>query len=218
MHQRCVPGSHLGLGRGRERKRGRLLRRGGSRQRFEQSLRARFDYDEQNAAFLASRGVKLTGAARWFLEAPDAAERFGTVEGALLASHPVGKDNIVSLSMEGGSSVSATPPPLYQFSLGGPFRLGAFPAYAFRGPKFFLGSAGFKIKVGRLPTLLGGKVYLDTLLEAGSVFQDIDRARVKSSFTTGFAADTFLGPFFVGGSIGNGGDRRAYFLIGRQVR
>jgi hypothetical protein len=43
-------------------------------------------------------------------------------------------------------------------------------------------------------------------------------ARFKSSFTTGLTADTLIGPLFAGASVGDGGDVRVYFLIGRLVR
>ena len=43
-------------------------------------------------------------------------------------------------------------------------------------------------------------------------------AKFKSSVTGGLAADTFFGPFFVGGSLGDGGAVRAYVMVGRFVR
>ena len=50
------------------------------------------------------------------------------------------------------------------------------------------------------------------------MFEDPSRARFKSSFTAGLASDTLVGPFFVGASVGQGGDTRVYFMIGRLVR
>ena len=184
----------------------------------EQALRARFDYDGRDTAYLAGRGVRLTGTAQWFLEAPDAPRPFGTVEGSLLAAHPLGREKILSLTMEGGSSFGDTPPILYQFTLGGPFRLGAYATSVFRGPQYLIGSVTYKVPVGRLPKLLGGKMYVETFVESGSVFEDLTRVRFKSSFTAGLAADTLLGPFFVGASVGQGGEARMYFMIGRLVR
>lgn len=184
----------------------------------EQALRARFDYDGRDAAYLASRGVRLTGTAQWFLEAPDAPRRFGTVEGALLAARSVGAKNILSFAAEGGTSFGGAPPILHQFGLGGPFRLGAYPPYAFRGPQYLLGSLAWKIPVGRLPKLLGGSLYLETLVEGGSAFEDLSRARLKASVTAGLASDTLFGPVFVGASVGQGGATRVYFMIGRLVR
>lgn len=184
----------------------------------EQALRARFDYDGRDAAYLAGRGARLTGTAQWFLEAPEAPRRFGTAEGGFLAARPVWGEKVLSLTMEGGLSFGGDAPILHQFGLGGPFRLGAYPPYAFRGPRYLLGSLTYKIPVGRLPKLLGGRMYVETLVESGSVFDDPSRARFKSSFTGGLASDTLMGPFFVGASVGQGGETRIYFMIGRLVR
>src|SRR6185436_19562221 len=143
---------------------------------------------------------------------------FGTVEGSLAAAHPIRAGHILSLSMEGGSSFGGDPPILNQFSLGGPFRLGAYPPYTFRGPQYLLGHIGYKVQVGRLPKLVGGSLYLQTLVETGSVFEEASRARFKSGFTAGLASDTLLGPLFVGVSVGESGKTRVYFMIGRLVR
>ncbi len=184
----------------------------------EQAFHARFDYDGRNAAYLPSRGVLLTSTAKWFHEAPDAPRSFGAFEGTLRAAWPVFGNRILTVTMDGGVTVGATPPILYQFSLGGPFRLGAFPPNAFRGPKYLLGSVGYRLPVGRLPKLLGGRMYFDGLVEGGSVFDRISDARLKSSVTAGLTADTLLGPFFAGGSVGHDGSVRVYFMIGRLVR
>ncbi len=184
----------------------------------EQTFRATVDYDGQNAAYLPSRGLRLNTRAQWFLEAPDATSRFGAVEGSLRAARPVDSNKILSASVDGGAILAGDAPILYQFSLGGPFRLGAFPPNAFRGPKYLLGSIGVKFPIGRLPKLLGGRLYVETLAEAGSVFDQISSAKVKSSVTAGIAADTLLGPLFAGGSVGEDGAGRVYFVIGRLVR
>lgn len=184
----------------------------------EQAARARFDYDGRDAAYLAARGLRLTGTAQWFLEAPNAPRRFGTVEGGLQIARPVGSDKILTFTADAGAAIGDTPPTLYQFGLGGPFRLGAFPPYAFRGPKYALTSLGFKVPVGHLPKLFGGILYLQAMAEAGSVFDDASHARVRSSLSAGFATDTLLGPFFAGGSVSHEGETRIYLMLGRLVR
>jgi len=119
---------------------------------------------------------------------------------------------------EGGLSFGGVLPVLYQFKLGGPFRLGAFPTDAFRGSTFVLASAGYRTPFRRLPSLLGDRLFLTGLVEVGSAFDRLSAARVESSFTGGLAADTFFGPFFVGGSVGRRGGVRAYFIVGARVR
>lgn len=184
----------------------------------EHSLRARFDYDGRNAAYLSTRGGRLRSTAQWFLEAPEARRAFGTVDAALQAARTVKGERVLTAALEGGTTFGGPAPTLYQFSLGGGFRLGAFPPYAFRGPRYALGSLGFRQPLLRLPNLLGGKLYADALIEAGSVFDRVATARVKGSFTAGLAADTLVGPFFAGGSVGHNGKLRVYFMMGRLVR
>ncbi len=184
----------------------------------EQALRGRFDYDGQNAAYFPSNGVRLSSTALWFLEAPDAPQRFGAVEGKLHAARSVGGDSILTLTTDGGATFGGPPPTLYQFGLGGPFKLGAYPPGSLRGPRYLLGSLDYKVRVGRLPKLLGSELYLDMLAEAGSVFDQISDARIKTSFTAGLAVDTFLGPLFAGASVGQGRSVRVYFVMGQGVR
>ena len=130
----------------------------------------------------------------------------------------IARQHSATFYADGGASFGQAPPILYQFSLGGPFRLGAFPPNAFRGPNFLLGGAAYRTQLARLPTLLGDRLYLTGLVETGSVFDRLRGASVKSSFTAGLSAYTFLGPFFVGASVGNGGAVRAYFIVGTLVR
>lgn len=184
----------------------------------ERSVRARFDYDGRDAPYLSDRGVRITTSAQWFFKAPDAREAFGSFEGSLRAATPSAGGGIASLSLEGGAQFAGRGPSQYAFSLGGPFRLSAFPRNAFRGPKYALATVGFRHPIGRLPKLLGRRIYATAVAEAGGVFEDASRLKVKSSLTGGLTAHTVLGPIFAGAGVGGGGDFQMYFLIGRQVR
>jgi NTE family protein len=184
----------------------------------EQAARIRFDYEGQDRAYFPSHGVRFTSGATWMVEAPDATRGFGRAESALSVAWRMGQRHSATFHADGGTSFGQAPPILYQFSLGGLFRLGAFPSNASRGPSFLLGGAAYRTQLGRLPTLLGDRLYLTGLVEIGSAFDRLRDARFQSSFTAGLAADTFLGPFFVGGSVGNGGAARFYFIVGTLVR
>ena len=101
---------------------------------------------------------------------------------------------------------------------GGPFRLSALPANALRGPNFLFGRAAYRTQLKRLPTLLGDRLYLTGVFEVGTVFDHARDARFNASYTAGLVADTLLGPFFAGASVGNRGEFRAYFMVGALVR
>ncbi len=184
----------------------------------EQAARIQLDYDGQNRAHLPSRGVRLGSKAEWMVEAPDAPSGFGRVQGTLSVAWRMARHHQATLYADGGASLGPTTPILYQFSLGGPFRLGACPPNGLRGPSFLLGGAAYRRQLGRLPSLLGDRLYLTGLVEIGSAFDRLRSARFKSSFTGGLIADTFFGPVFVGGSVGDDGAVRAYFIVGTLVR
>jgi NTE family protein len=185
----------------------------------EQQLHARFDYDGQNRAYFPSAGMRLRSTAIWFTQAPGASGRFGRAQGSVSLARRVAASSHVTLFAEGGGTFgSNAPPTLYQFTLGGPFRLGGFAPNEIRGPKFLLGSVGYRTQLARLSSLLGDRVYLTGLVEAGSAFDRLDGARFKSSFTGGLAADTLFGPLFVGASVGDKGAFRAYFVVGTAIR
>lgn len=184
----------------------------------EHSVRARFDYDGREAPYLSDHGLRITTSAQWLFRAPDATGAFGSVEGTVRAATSVGRLGIASVSLEGGAQFGARAPSQYAFSLGGPFRLSAFPRNALRGPKYGLATVGLRHAIARLPKLVGRRVYATAVAEAGGVFENAKRMRVKSSLTGGLTADTVLGPIFAGASVGAEGDYQMYFLIGRQVR
>lgn len=183
----------------------------------EHAALVRFDYEGQDRAYFPSRGVRLTSRAAWMFEAPDAAGGFGRAEAAVSAAWRLARGHHVSLSAEGGTSFGEPPPVLYQFRLGGPFRVGALPPNGLRGPNLLLAGVGYRLSLGRMPALLGDRLYLTAVAEVGSVFDELDGARFESSLTGGLAADTLLGPVFVGASAGSEGVR-AYFLVGARVR
>jgi outer membrane protein assembly factor BamA len=184
----------------------------------EQAARLGFDYDGQDRAYFATRGLRFTSKAAWVVHAPEAPRAFGTAEAALSVAWRMARRQQAAFYADGGVSFGQAPPILYQFSLGGPFRLGAFPPNAFRGPNLLLGGAAYRAQIGRLPTLLGDRLYLTGLLEIGTVFDRLKGATFKSSVSGGLAADTFFGPVFAGASVGDGGTVRAYFIVGTRVR
>lgn len=184
----------------------------------EMGARLAFEHDGQDRAYFPNRGTRLTSALTWITTAPYAPEPFGRAEGALYLARSIRGHQALTLHASGGVGLGTAPPLLYRFSLGGPFRLGAFPPNSLRGSSFFLGRAAYRKPLKRLPSILGDRLYLLGMIEAGSAFDQAADARVKTSFTAGLAADTFFGPLFVGGSLGNGGAIRGYFVVGTLLR
>lgn len=103
------------------------------------------------------------------------------------------------------------------FVLGGPLRLSGFPIDRFAGREYTFGRLMYYNRAVKLPSPLGAGLYLGASIEA---------AEVKRQFTepggTGdlwsaslfLAADTFLGPMYLGYGVGDGGESSLFFFIG----
>jgi len=184
----------------------------------EQVGRAVFVTDTRDEAFFARKGLRLQAALRWYLEAPEAATDFGQLAGGFAVHFPGPGRDRAYVSGDGGAAIGGQRPPLYDLTLGGPFRLSAFSPDQFRGRYTALGRAGYLRSLARLPAPLADRLYLVGSLELGSAFERVESAQVKYSATLGLAVDTFLGPSFVGAALGNGGAFQLYFAIGKLFR
>jgi NTE family protein len=184
----------------------------------EKEMHVQLDYEGQDRAYFPTRGVRLRSRTTWWRDTPGHDERFGRGEGALGLTVTPAYGNHLSFNVEGAATFGDRPPEFFQPALGGPFRLSAVAPNAIRASRILIGGFGYRRELGKLPTLLGDRMYITALIEAGSAFDRFKDARRLSSFTAGFAADTVIGPFFIGASIGEQSRFRAYFLVGTVVR
>ena len=71
-----------------------------------------------------------------------------------------------------GTSFDSAPLPSDEFSLGIPFRLGAYKAGELRGRHYFAATVGYLRRVGRLPDFLGGSIFAGGWLENGDAVNE----------------------------------------------
>ncbi|HLH01764.1 MAG TPA: patatin-like phospholipase family protein [Bryobacteraceae bacterium] len=131
---------------------------------------------------------------------------------------PVSKPASIFWTASGGSSFGADVNDIgfRAFTLGGPFRLGAFGQNQLVGDGYLLVQTGYERKLISFSPLIGEGLYAIGLVEA---------ARLHGAITSGpgvpfdgsavLAARTMLGPVFIGVSAGNGDNRRWWFGLGR---
>ena len=185
----------------------------------ERSLHFRFNHEGQDRAYFPTSGIRVATRGTWFLEVPDYPFQFGRVEGLISSAWRAGSGRHVTVYADGGASLgNHRPPSLYEFPLGGPFRLGAFPTNKLRGRHFGLLGIAYRFQLARLPALFGDRMYATALVEGGSAFDQFRDADIKASLTVGLSTDTILGPLFIGASVGQARSVRAYFMVGTQVR
>jgi len=184
----------------------------------EDRFLARLDIDKMRAPILPESGFRLEAQAALYTRAPEAERAFPLLAGTIAAARSLRGSDSLFATLRGGTALSETPPPIYRFTLGGPFRIGALAPDALRGRHFAYGQLGYLLSVGRLPDLLGGPVRLAALVELGSAFDHASAARLEGCLTTGLALDTVLGPVGAGASLGNGGAFSVYVSVGRLLR
>ena len=191
------------------------------------SVNARWQFDGTNRAIIPTDGVRVDLSGGWIFESPDvdadfleaqstpaADERYYQAQLSVFAAHRLGGRFSVIGTAAGGTSFDATAPPLRQFVLGGPLRLGALRVDELRGSNFFLGRAGLLWALADANQLsFFGKFYLAAFYEVGDAFDK--KADPFQDVTFGIAGETLLGGVFVGGAVGQ--DRRGgfFFAVGR---
>jgi NTE family protein len=130
----------------------------------------------------------------------------------------VGPDNRVFAYGGVGTSFEDTPLPTDQFSLGMPFRLGAYNAGELRGPHYYVVTGGYLRRIGRLPDFVGGPIFAGGWLENGDAFDEWSNARWRTNGGAGIVMDTIVGPVIVAGSWSFDGRWRTYIGVGRLFR
>ncbi len=193
----------------------------------EDIVRGRWIHDSQDSPVVPSRGARIVGELRHWLESPDVPPEFaaaGTndgltqaeLEGAIFWS--VRRRDRFFVLAGGGTSFDGDPLPIAEFELGQPLRLGAVNVGELRGPKYLLLTTGYLFGVGRLPDFMGGPIFAGGWLENGSAFDRLSSAHLETNATIGLIADTIVGPVVLGTSIGFDGGWRYYIGVGRVLR
>jgi NTE family protein len=117
-----------------------------------------------------------------------------------------------------GATFDGTPLPTEQFGLGSPFRLGAYDAGELRGSHYYVVSAGYLRRTGRLPEFMGGPVFAAGWVENGDAFEKWEDAGSRTNAGAGLVMDTLVGPVLLAGSWSFDGRWRTYVGIGRMFK
>ena len=182
-------------------------------------FRARFVWDGQDSPSVPSRGSRVVATLSRVLQSPDLPKAITQLD--LQSSHfvPVSQKTSLFMNVSGGTSVQGAAGPFQIFSLGGPFRLGAYLPDEFLGNHYAYTSLGFRRELYRMPQLVGKKIYWGGWYEAGSAFGtragDPGPVVVRGTFNLGVIADTIVGPIALAGSVSPTGQSRVNFSIGR---
>jgi len=178
------------------------------------SVRAEWLFDDTNSPLIPTRGVRFGTEASWVFENPEANEDVYQAGLSVLAAGSLGGRLTILGAVEGGTSFNATAPPLRQFLLGGPLRLGALGSDELRGSNFFFGRVGLLWSLADENRLaFSGKLWLAAFYEVGDAFED--KTNPFHDLTLGMAGETIMGAVFVGAAIGEDRNAGFFFSVGR---
>ncbi len=182
-------------------------------------FRARYVWDEQDSPAVPRAGTRFVVTASRVLQSPGLAHPIGQLDVQTSSFVPVGPKTSLFFGISGGTTFRGSAGPFQVFSLGGPFRLGAYLPFQFVGNHYAYSSFGFHRELYRLPELVGGKIYWGGWYEAGAAFgtatSDPGPIAVRGTFNLGVIADTIVGPIVLAGSVSPTGQSRVNFSAGR---
>lgn len=182
------------------------------------TARLHWNYDSLDKAQVPTKGVLSRNSFNYYFDSPGSAGGFAQAETRTFGFVPISNRNILFGFGGGATTFRKTAPPLQQFTLGGPFRLGGYGFEEFRGSNSANGGIGLLHNPKLIPTFLGGKTYLGAWYEGGSLFERLGDAKYRQSVSGGMIVETPLGPVFLGGSVKKDGRGRMYFSFGRFIR
>ena len=198
-------------------------------------LRLRYVWDGQDNPSVPSRGTRIVANLLRTLQSPDLLRSIDQIDLQTSTFIPIGRPDpndpgappktSLFFNVSGGITFQAVSGcaspagslgcPLQLFTLGGPFRLGAYLPDEFIGNHYALATVGFRREFYSLPQLVAGKIYWGAWYDAGSAFFESGPVVVRGSLNGGIMANTIVGPIALFGSVSPTGQSRVNFSIGR---
>src|SRR6266849_3552618 len=177
--------------------------------------RLRYLLDHTDDPVIPRRGFSAETNFRWFDQSPGAKGGFPSMDLKLGYFQPVARAASLFVESEGGTTFGSASMGVPQFFLGGPVRLSAYGPLEIQGNQYYLFRAGFLRDLLILPPFVGKKVYAVGSYEIGKMYGVTTGTDLPDDVAAGFLAETALGPFFIGGSVGDSGHRKWFFQLGR---
>ena len=171
--------------------------------------------DHTDDPVIPRHGFSAESNFRWFDQSPGTASSFPSLDLKLGYFQPLTRIVSFFAESEGGSTFGTNSTGIPQFFLGGPLRLSAYGNNEFQGDQYYLFRAGFVHDLLTLPPFVGKKVYAVGAYEIGKMYGVTANSNLPNDVAAGFLAETAVGPFFIGGSVGDSGHRKWFFQLGR---
>ena len=179
-----------------------------------QKVRAQYIFDSQDRALVPEFGVRLR-ADLGYLYATPGSPSAPQLSAQFDGSHTYAKKNVVLLKAEGGTMFNRNVAQPFRYTLGGPLRLGASAIDQYRGTDYFVIASGYLRRIRSLPAPLNSSLFLGAVYEAGQMRAPDATTVFRQDVTFGVLAETPLGVISVAPALGNAGEHKLVFTIGR---
>ena len=177
----------------------------------------RVSHDRMDNVVIPTSGTSATLTLTMSLPELGARYRYNKLDGEATAVGTIGRSTFVA-SVRGGTTLGSEVPLVDYYALGGLFQLSGWRPGELYGPYMAFGALGYRYRIGRLPSLLGGGLYGGVSLELGDVWQgssDVDFTTMRPAGAVYLAADTLIGPVNFGIGVAEQGRYSFYLQIGR---
>lgn len=184
------------------------------RRGFEQGFRARFVYEGQDSAFVPRSGSRFVARAAWMTHRPGAARQFPVLESTYSYARPLPQSHFLILNASGGTTLNRDGLG-QEFQLGGPLRLSSIARSQIIGSHYYYGGASLLRALTNESLSVFGRFYGIASYELGHAWSGPSLVNPRHSGSLGLVGETAIGMFYIGGALGDRGDRRLFFRIGR---
>ncbi len=185
-----------------------------------QTARIRYIFDNQNRALIPRYGIRSATSIGYLFDttgnptAPQIQSNFAFAHEIGHGSKKISSD-VFLFNAEGGTMFDRDVAQPFRFTLGGPLRVSALAIDQLRGTDYFLITPGYLHRLATLPAPLGQSIYFGATYEAGQMHAPGQQTTTRQDIYFGLIAETPLGVLTIAPSIGDGGQHKLNFTLGR---
>jgi NTE family protein len=177
--------------------------------------RVRYNFEGQDDNIVPRQGLRFQARAEYYPRGTALISNYGIGEVRSSYLHRTSKQTSLLAGFSGGATLGPIQSPLLAFDIGGPQRLGAYGINELLVKQYAIGTVGGLYELKNDGNFFGSKVFLAGFAQGGRYAGIDNDAKWPANLTGAIVVKTFVGPMFLGGSIGDRGRHRWYFGVGR---
>jgi len=176
--------------------------------------RVRVVFDSQDRALVPQYGIRTVNSFGYLFGTPGSPSA-PKLSSEIEFAHTFSKKHIVLVKAEGATMFNHDVAQPFRFTLGGPLRLSASAIDELRGTDYFLVTPGYLHRIAKLPQPFGQSIYVGASYEAGEMRRPDGPNIFRQDVYFGIVAETPFGVITAAPAIGNDGQRKFIFTLGK---